>query len=411
MPPGRTIGVILFGSCLVMAGGGLLQTMLPMRAGVEGFSTAGIGLLGTAYFAGIIAGCVLGPGLIAHVGHIRAHAGTVCLLTVLTLMLPLWTEAPVWIWLRFLSGICLAIVFMNLESWLNEQASNANRGRILSLYIIVSNLGWVTGQLGINLAELQSVVLFLIPTMAVCLSAAVISLTPAQEPSAIPDARLDLRALFRLSPAATTGCFLVGAAEGAFWSLAPLFGQQSGMSIFETTLLMGAFVLGGTLSQWPLGRLSDHHDRRLVMLPAVAMAAVTGIGLALVRDLGSGPTLSLALIHGALMLPIYPLCIAHVNDQTPVARMVQVSGGLLLIYSIGAAAGPLAAAAWMERAGGEALFYTISILLGLFALMILYRLVAGRIVLRRYAGPFSLASRTTQAAYEIETVDTPGTVD
>ncbi|MEM6678090.1 MAG: MFS transporter [Pseudomonadota bacterium] len=404
MSPERTIGVILFGSGLVCAGSGLLQTMLPMRSGLEGFSTSAIGLLGTAYFGGIVAGCILGPRLIAHIGHIRAHTGTVCILTALTLALPIYPEAWFWVALRFLSGVALAVVFMTIESWLNDLASNENRGRVLSLYVIVSNAGWILGQFGVNLAGLQDVLLILVPTLAVCLSAAVVSLTPTQEPTAVPAARLDLGGLFRLSTVATLGCFLIGAAEGAFWSLAPLFGQQSGLSTFETTLLMGAFVLGGTLSQWPLGRLSDRNDRRLVMLPAVMLAVLTGLALALMPDGGTLLALILALLHGALMLPIYPLCLAHVNDQTPAEQMVQVSGGLLLIYSSGAAAGPLVAAAWMEESGAPALFYLISILLALFSLVILYRLAAARLV-RRYDGQFSLAPRTTQAAYEIEAED------
>ena len=80
-----------------------------------------------------------------------------------------------------------------------------------------------------------------------------------------------------ISPAGTVGCLLVGVVEGAFWTLGPVFAQLQGMSIFDITLLMASFVLGGTLSQWPLGRLSDQRDRRIVILPITACAVITGL--------------------------------------------------------------------------------------------------------------------------------------
>jgi MFS family permease len=398
----RTVAIILLSTGLVFTGNGLLQTMLPMRAEIEGFSTSLIGLLGTAYFAGFIAGCVLGPGLIKNVGHIRAFAGVVALLAALILLLPLLVDAYAWVGLRFLTGICLAITVMALESWLNDQASNEYRGRVLSLYIIIANAGWIAGQLGVNLADLAGATLFIIVTVAVCVSVSPVALTPTGEPAPVPDARLDLRGLFALSPVWTIGCFLVGTAEGALWSMGPLFGQQRGLGVFEVTLLMGAIVLGGTLSQWPVGRLSDHHDRRKVMLPVAMATVASGLGMAYLDGLGTGLTLALAALHGALMIPLYSLCLAHVNDSTPTERFVQVSGGLLLLYSVGAAIGPLAAAWLMDRFGPGGLFVFVSGALGLFGLVVAWRLISQKRLTFAYPGRYLPAPRTTQSLHELE---------
>ncbi len=227
-------------------------------------------------------------------------------------------------------------------------------------------------------------------------------MTPTREPTPIPDARLDLPGLVKLSLAGTAGCFLVGLAEGAFWTLGPVFGQQRGMVVFEVTLLMGAFVLGGTLSQWPIGRISDDHDRRVVILPVALATVVTGLLIAYLGNLSAGPTIALAVVHGALMLPIYALCLAHVNDSAPADRFVQVSSGLLLIYSSGAALGPLAAAPLMDRLGPGGLFVFVSAVLGLFGLLIGYRLIAARRLIRLYPARYRTAMKTTQSIYEIE---------
>jgi MFS family permease len=398
----RTIIIILLGAILVFTGNGLLQTMLPMRADLEHFSTAMIGLQGTAYFGGFIAGCVLGPALIKNAGHIRAFAGVVAILAAVILLFPLWVDPYVWVGLRLLTGACLAITVMSLESWLNDQATNDNRGRMLSIYFIVSNAGWIAGQLAVNLSGLQGATLFILVTVMVCLSVAPVALTPTKEPTPVPDARLDLRGLFALSLVGTVGCFLVGAAEGAFWTLGPVFGQQRGMTVFEVTLLMGAFVLGGTLSQWPIGRLSDDHDRRVVILPVVLATVVTGLTIAFTGKLDLIPMLALAALHGALMIPIYSLCLAHVNDSAPSDRFVQVSGGLLLIYSTGAALGPLAAAPLMDNYGPGGLFIFLSAVLALFAVVVTFRIVVARRRIRAYPDRYALVTKTTQSIYEME---------
>jgi MFS family permease len=398
----RTIAIILLSVGLVFIGNGLLQTMLPMRGGLENFSTAMIGLQGTAYFCGFIAGCVFGPGLIKAVGHIRAFAGVVAILAALILLFPVWIHAYAWVGLRMLTGICLAVTFMSVESWLNDQATNQNRGQVLSLYFIVTNAGWIAGQFAINLSSLLGPTLFILATIAVCLSVAPIALTPTKEPTPVPDARLDLRSLFTLSLVGTVGCFLVGAVEGAFWTLGPVFGQQRGMTVFEVTMLMGAFVMGGTLSQWPIGRLSDDHDRRVVILPVVLATVLTGLAIAFAGSLGFIPIIALAVMHGALMIPIYPLCMAHVNDSARPERFVQVSCGLLLIYSAGAALGPLAAAPLMERYGPGGLFMFISALLALFGIVIVIRLLVVKRLIRAYPVRYTAVPRTTQSIYEME---------
>jgi MFS family permease len=399
--PHRTTAIILLSSLLVFTGNGLLQTMLPMRADLEHFSAAMIGQQGAAYFAGYIGGCLIGPWLIRSVGHIRALAGVVAILASIILIFPVLVHPAVWLALRLGTGCCLAITVMALESWLNDQAENQNRGKMLSLYFIVSNLGWMMGQSAVNLWPLTDPTLFMLVTGLICFAVAPVALTPTREPSQIPNAKLDLRGLLALSPVGAIGAFLVGTTEGAFWTLGPVYGQQLGMSVFEVTVLMGSFVLGGTLSQWPIGHLSDNYDRRLVILPVVVLTITTGLIIALVGKLEFHLMVPVAILHGALMVPIYSLCLAHVNDNAPTDQFVQVSGGLLLIFSTGAAIGPLTAAQAMEYLGPGGLFIHNSAILAIFALILILRMLSH---LNRRAHPYrySLTTKTTQTIYELD---------
>ena len=370
-----TIAAILICAALLFAGNGLFQTLLPIRATQEGYSSALIGWLGTAYFGGFTIGCFLGPKIIMSVGHARAFAGITALLTATFLAFPLFLDPFFWGFLRVLSGACLAMLYIVVESWLNDSASNAIRGRTLSIYIIVSNIVTMVGQLMVNSFDTLDATLFILVAMLICLSIVPISLTPTPAPSPVPSARLDLKALYRSSPVGVVGCLLAGAVEGAFWSLGPVFAQGRGLETADIALLMAAFVLGGTLSQWPLGWASDQIDRRIVILIVAFGTVITGLVIGFDIFPSSPITFVVAACHGALMIPIYALCISHANDVVPNERMVETSGGLLLSFSIGATAGPITASMFMRNDQPGGLFIFIGAILCLLGMFVIFRLL------------------------------------
>jgi MFS family permease len=198
------------------------------------------------------------------------------------------------------------------------------------------------------------------------------------------------------------GCLLAGIVEGAFWSLGPVFAQGRGMQTADIALLMAAFVLGGTVSQWPLGWASDRIDRRIVISAAAFGTVITGliIGFDIVPD--GLATFIIAGCHGALMIPIYALCISHANDVVPNERMVETSGGLLLSFSIGATAGPITASMFMRDNQPGGLFIFIGAILCLLGLFVMYRLLT-----EKRKSPFEKThyAQTSAAAPSIFPID------
>jgi len=398
----HAIATVLLCAALLLCGNGLLQTLLPLRADLEGFTTASIGLLGTAYFGGFALGCFVGPVFIKSVGHVRAFAGAAAIFTALSLIFPLFVNAYVWGGLRVLSGACVAMLFIVVESWLNDRSTNENRGRILSLYIIVTNIVTMMGQMMVNLGNTAENVLFMLTAMLLCLSIVPLSLTPTVTPKPIPSANLNLRYLFQISPAAAMGCMFIGCAEGAFWSLGPVFGQERGMSVFDVTMLMAAFVLGGTLSQWPLGWASDKMDRRIVIAFAAFGGVITGLMLAFVTPQDARVTFLIAVAHGALMVPLYALCVSHANDKAPNEKMVEVSSGLLLTFSVGAALGPLLAPYFMRDGAPGGLFIFIAAMLGGLGLVVILRRASTPLPDDYERSDFYPVPKTSQSVYALE---------
>lgn len=396
------IATILICAGLLFAGNGLFQTLMPIRAGQEGYSAALIGVLGTAYFGGFTIGCFVGPLLIRTVGHVRAFTGLTALLTATFLAFPLYVDPLFWGALRVVSGICIAVIYIVVESWLNDTSSNSNRGRVLSVYIIVTNIVTMIGQLLVNASDTRGATLFLVVAILICLSIVPLSLTPTSSPTPIPSARLDLRKLYAASPVGVVGCLFAGMAEGAFWSLGPVFAQGRDMITADIALLMAAFVLGGTLSQWPLGWISDKIDRRIVIACVSSGTVVSGLAIGFDAASPGLPTLVLAVTHGALMIPIYALCISHANDSVPNEQMVETSGGLILAYSIGATIGPAAASLFMsgDREGG--LFLFIGLVLLLLGIFTVYRLAVDTRKRTKAKGHFAASPAASPSVFSTE---------
>jgi MFS family permease len=400
-----SIATLLVGTSTLILGYGLLITLLPIRAKIEAFSTTMVGVMGGVYFAGFALGCLIGPVVVKRVGHIRAFAGFAAMAAVLVLLHPMALDPLVWSALRALTGICMAVLFLVIESWLNEQSSNEIRGRVLSIYIIVTNLVTMGGQLMVNLSDPAGPALFTLAAILVCLSLVPLSLTPTAAPKPIAEARLQISRLFHHSPSGFIGCFAFGLADGAFWSLAPVFAQGRGFPVADITFVMSLFVVGGSISQWPLGRYSDKVDRRWVIAFACAGSVCTAGALAWLDLDQRWLAYALACAHGAFMLPIYPLLLAHANDYAPNELLVETSSGLLLLYAVGAALGPLAAAPIMERHGAGALFLFIAAELGLLLLYILYRISRRHLTEAEDRVEFYPVPKTSPSVYSLETDD------
>ena len=301
------VAALLLGVGLLITGNGLQGTLLPVRARIEAFSTIDIGVMGSTYFLGFTAGCVLGIYVIRRVGHIRAFAAMVSIASSVALVHALILKPAVWWPLRAVSGFCFAALYMVIESWLNERATNENRGTIFSIYTIISLTVLSIGQLVITLHDPAAFSLFCMVAILISLAAVPVALTAARAPEPIDTVRIRLRWLYRNSPVGFAGCLVVGLANGSFWSLGPVFAQQTGTGVSGVALFMSITVIAGALGQGPLGFASDRMDRRKVIVITCIAASIAGIGLALLSRLWVRGVFVFAFLFGAFGFPLYAL--------------------------------------------------------------------------------------------------------
>ena len=356
------VAALLISVSILLTGQGLQGTLLPVRASLEDFSTVSIGAMGAAYFFGFTIGCLRGGELMRRVGHVRVFLAMSALASAAPLLHGLIIQPIVWGSLRMLTGFCFAVLYVVIESWLNERASNQNRGIIFSSYAMITLTVMAAGQMMTLLYEPTGLQLFIIASVLVSIGAVPVALSTSPTPEQPLAVAVDVKRLFEISPSGAFGCLVAGLANGSFWGLAAVFAANLGDDTSFAAWFMTAVVIGGAIGQWPLGMLSDVAGRRKVLI-AVSVAAA-GVGMALfllAPTLGFLSIILLGACWGGLAFPLYTIAVAYTNDFAEPDEYVTVSGGLLLMYGIGATVGPFLASALMtlQRPSGLFLFTAI----------------------------------------------------
>ncbi len=365
---------LLIGAGFLFAAGALLGLALPIRAELEGFPTALIGLIGSAFAAGYVVGCLYIPRLVARVGHIRVFGAMAALVAATALINVLWVTPLAWILVRAMTGVAFAGGAMIIESWLSESADSNSRGRIFARYMIINLASSVLGQLVVMVYSPAGFEPFVLVAILACLALIPTALCAGRAPTPLHEVKLDIRRLMRVSPIAVAACFGIGLANGAFGTLAPVYASQIGLPVSAIALLLAGSIVGGALMQVPIGRLSDRLDRRWVLCFTALAAA--GIAL-LLFGLDVREPIAVILIVTALggaMHTLYPVAVAHANDRASEGEFVAVSSGLLLTFGLGSTAGPAVAAPLMQWAEPRILFVFLASVYSLIAVYALWRI-------------------------------------
>lgn len=360
-----------FGTILTCCAYGLLSSSLALRLADNSDNTFAAGIILAMYYTGYIVASVISYRIINKVGHIRAFSTYISIFSGIVLLHFFSDNLYFWGVLRFLEGYCIGSAFMCLESWLNARATNANRGMIMSLYMISSYLGASSGQLLLNIPDSSGAVIYITVSILLSIALVPISLTALPTPVITVHKNMSLIALYKKTPVGVVGCLISGVFVGAFYILGAIYAHQMELTLEQTSLFMFFGVFGGMAIQLPIGRLSDYFDRRIVMLfiggflflivPWVHFFITSGTGLLIIG----------ALLMGFGTFILYPISVSHVNDMIADDERVEASGMLILLQSIGMIAGPIVISFFMQEFGPISFVGAYAIAAGAFIIFCL----------------------------------------
>lgn len=342
---------------LLVVGHGLLGTLLAVRMTLEGFSVQSIGFVSACYSIGFIIGALLNGRVIRRVRHIRTFTALGAIAASTTLVFVLLIEPVFWAVIRLIYGCAIAGLYMVMESWLNGNTPQNQRGQTLGAYMVLTYVGLGAGQFLLLAADPRETSLFLLVAILICLSLVPLALGRIHSPELIDIQPVDLRKLYRLQPCGLAGSFASGIIIGSFLGLGPVFAESHGFSSLDISLFMGLTISAGFLLQWPIGIVSDRYRRDRVITAIAICVAVSSLAIVLLSGLGAGPVIGLAVLWGAFVATLYPVSVALINDHLTASQFVSASAGLLFTNSIGMVIGSVAAGEAMAIVGADGLFW------------------------------------------------------
>ncbi|TLP35741.1 MFS transporter [Arcobacter arenosus] len=359
------ISSMFFAIAFLAIGYGMILTFIGVYLKEMGISSSIIGLINGSFFLGAVLSSIFSQKIISTVGHIRSFAAFTSLMVITFLIHSLFFDVTLWIVLRIISGFSFYALLIIIESWLNEKSNEEDRSKILAIYTIIFYLSTAIGQLFLNIDEDFKQSIFTIGSVLVLVSVIFISLTKIKEPILKPFERYSFPKIYSVVPLATVGSFISGYFVGGFFAMLPVYILLKSDSVETVSFFMIIGLIGGLISQWPIGLLSDKYGRRKLISITAFITAITSILFILFSQTNEYLNI-LGFLLGLTIFAMYPLSVARANDVVDENKdVIEISRTLLFTYGIGSFVAPLLIGFGISYFNPNFLFISYTIL-GLF---------------------------------------------
>jgi len=349
---------VLASTALMVLGHGLVGSLVPLQIVQAGGSEASVGLMGTAYYAGLTLGSFrVGPHL-ARVGHQRAFSALTSIATATVLVLMVTSDFASWLLARFVFGVAIGGMYVVIESWLSAGSTPRQRGQMLAAYLITVYGGLSIGQWFVAVPDPSGVTRMVLAAGLMAVASVPLVDTDHVAPTVMSDFRIRPRQVLHHAPAGVLASLVAGLLAGAVFGVAPAFAARVGLAPIEISAFMSAFVVGGMLLQWPMGRASDTYDRRMVLAFAAGLAGL-GSALSLAVTWSASALGLAALVTGGGVFSIYAIAVAYTLDRVDPEDSLSANATLLLLYCGGSALGSAGAAVALDALGPTGFFLTL----------------------------------------------------
>ena len=411
------------GFAVIMISHGFQGNLLGIRAVLENFNFIATGTMMSGYFIGYFIGANIIPNLVSKVGHIRVFAAFASMASLSSLVHVVFVDPIVWTLARFLTGFSMIGILIIVESWLNDRATNKNRGQLLSAYMMVIYFGLAIGMLLLNVSKPEDYEPFILVSILLSVALVPILLTKRPAPKFKKIETISIKELYKISPLGSLSSFFTGIIHAAFFSLISVYATLAKFTLAETSILLFIATIAGVIGQGPIGYFSDTFDRRKVIV-------ITTFGscfFAFVSILNSNDPIQNIYymdefsfrkiiffvsvgLYSSLCLPLFSLNLAHTNDFVPKSKFVAAGGGLQFIFGVGAISGPILCSIFIEWFGINGLFIFLIIAHAIIGGFGLYRMKVRETVENPDSTFTPVPATITPAGLELDP-DTPATLD
>ena len=385
---------LFLGYGIIILAHGFQGNLLGLRAVLENFNIIATGALMSGYFIGYFVGANVIPNLVGKVGHIRVFAAFASMASLSILLHAVFVNPYFWIVGRFITGFSILGIFVVVESWLNDRATNRTRGKVLSIYMIITFIGIALGVLLLNFNNPKQYEPFILVSLLLSVALVPILLTKRKPPKFKKTSSIKIKELYKTSPLATFSMLCTGFIHPVIFTLGAVYGALMNFSVLEISMYLFLITISGAIFQWPIGYLSDRYDRRIVIIISSLLGALFVIlcffsispspdftnlskdSKIIIQHISNHRLFFYIFItlYAGVTLPLFSLNLAYVNDFIPKEKFVSAGSGMQIIFGISAMFAPFLCSFFMKNLGPNGLFVFLLIFQLAISLFGIYRM-------------------------------------
>lgn len=304
------------------------------------------------------------------------------------LLLSFVVDVPQWLALVALHGLGNVLFGTLLQTWINSIPFERARGLSIALYGTAISVGLALGP--VLVGQLEHIVSLLAPTLTAvdALAETHLALQPDALVTETTRIALLLSAILstlaalpllagrvlaprfkrprqgrlldtlRQAPAVMFALALTGATILGLQGFITMYGMNNGLAFEQAALLLSAFTLGAIALEMPVAWVSDHFDRRYVMMALVLLSLVAAVGLPMaIYDLWLAR--GLLFVWGGVMGGLYSICLAVVAERFEGDAQVAANGMASIMEAMGGIAGMIAIGLAMQAFQVDGLPYVL----------------------------------------------------
>jgi MFS family permease len=166
---------------------------------------------------------------------------------VLFLLLPAFDGLYAWFVIRFLMGATVAGLFVAGETWINELAEEATRGRTMGLYAMVVSGGFALGPMLLPFTGIQGWLPFLAGSAFIALATLPLLLGRPTSPTFSTDTTWSVLGFFAVAPTICAAVMLAAFKDAAGMPLIPVYAVRMGVGRLDRSALLLACAASGAL--------------------------------------------------------------------------------------------------------------------------------------------------------------------
>ncbi len=292
----------------------------------------------------------------------RAHLIIASIFATILFLLLAGLFRNLWVWfiLRFLLGWVINVTYTLSEATLLEIAPASHRGRLAGAYVSITNLGYAAGPVILGITGFDGMTPFIITSGILLIATTPLFVAPITQylPAVSMSEKGSMFLFLRIAWILVFAYAATTLFDNAFLSLLPIYGIDNGVGERESINILFVILLGGAVTQVPVGWLIDRTS--IVLLMSVcSMLGALGFLLFPIVIQEHLPVILVAFIWGAAVFSIQTIALSELGSRFKGKMLVAGNASFAMMWGVSGVVGVPASSAAMDIIGSNGLMFVV----------------------------------------------------